>query len=48
MDDRADLFDAMRTQRAVRRFLPDPVPDDVLVQILDAATRAPGARNAQP
>jgi len=41
MDDHVDLFDAMRTQRAVRRFRPDPVPDAALVQILDAATRAP-------
>lgn len=43
-----DLFEALHTQRAVRRFRPDPVPDAVLREILAAATRAPSARNAQP
>jgi nitroreductase len=43
-----DLFDALLTQRAVRRFRPEPIADAVLRQILAAATRAPSARNAQP
>ncbi|MFQ5667513.1 MAG: nitroreductase family protein [Candidatus Binatia bacterium] len=43
-----DLFEAMHTQRSVRRFRPDPVPNSVLRQVLEAATRAPSARNAQP
>jgi nitroreductase len=44
----SDLFEALHTQSAVRRFRPDPVPDPVLRQVLEAATRAPSARNAQP
>src|SRR5262249_30053252 len=44
----ADLFDALHTQRAVRRFRSDPIPAAVLSEILAAATRAPSARNAQP
>jgi nitroreductase len=44
----ADLFEALHTQRAVRRFRPDPIPDGVLREILSAATRAPSARNTQP
>lgn len=44
----SDLFEALHTQSAVRRFRADPVPDTVLRQVLEAATHAPSARNAQP
>jgi nitroreductase/uncharacterized protein YndB with AHSA1/START domain len=43
-----DLFEALHTLRSVRRFRPDPVPDVFLRQVIEAATRAPSARNAQP
>jgi nitroreductase/uncharacterized protein YndB with AHSA1/START domain len=43
-----DLFEALHSQRAVRRFRRAPLADAVLRQILAAATRAPSARNAQP
>lgn len=42
-----DLFDALYTTRSLRRFRPDSIPDDVLVSLLDAATRAPNGRNSQ-
>ena len=42
-----DVFDAIHTARALRRFKPDPVPDAVISKILDAAIRAPSAGNAQ-
>ena len=41
------LFEALYTTRALRRLRPDPVPDDVLFQVLDAAIRAPSGQNAQ-
>jgi nitroreductase len=41
------LFEAIYTTRAIRRFRPDAVPDDVLFQVLDAAIRAPTGQNAQ-
>jgi nitroreductase len=41
------LFEAMYTARALRRLRPDPVPDEVLTRVLDAAIRAPSAGNAQ-
>jgi len=44
----SDLFEALHTQSAVRKFRSDPVPDAVLRHVLEAATRAPSARNAQP
>ena len=43
-----DLFDALHTQRAIRRFKPDPVPDELVRQVLDAAIRAPSGGNSQP
>lgn len=41
------LFATMYSARALRRFKPDPVPDEVLFQLLDAAIRAPSGQNAQ-
>jgi nitroreductase len=43
----ADLFDVIYTCRAMRRLKPDPVPEDVLVKLVDAAIRAPSSSNAQ-
>jgi nitroreductase len=42
------LYEAMRTLRAVRRLRPDPIPDDVLHRVLEAATWAPTGGNRQP
>lgn len=42
------LYEAMRTLRAVRRLKPDPIPDDILRRVLEAATWAPTGGNRQP
>jgi nitroreductase len=42
-----DLFEAMSTQRSMRRLKPDPVPDPVIRQILDLAICAPSGGNRQ-
>lgn len=42
-----DVFEIMHTCRAMRRLKPDPVPEDVLVQLVDAAIHAPSSSNAQ-
>ena len=42
-----DLAQAMRTAAAVRRFRPDPVPDDALYHVLDSARFAPSWGNRQ-
>jgi len=42
-----DVFEAMYTARAMRRFKPDPVPEALITRILDAAIRAPSAGNSQ-
>jgi nitroreductase len=41
------LFEAMYSARALRRLKPDPVPDEIITQIIDAAIRAPSAGNSQ-
>lgn len=42
-----ELFEALYTTRAMRRTTTDPVPDDVVAAMLDAAVRAPSGSNAQ-
>jgi nitroreductase len=41
------LFEAMYSARALRRLKRDPVPDEIITRILDAAIRAPSAGNSQ-
>jgi nitroreductase len=42
-----EIADALRTTGAVRDFLPDPVGDDVVYRLLDAARFAPNGGNRQ-
>ena len=42
-----ELYDAMRTTSAVRRFTDEALPDDVLERILDNARFAPSGGNRQ-
>ena len=41
------LFDAIYSARSIRRLKPDPVPEDLITAVLDAAIRAPSGGNAQ-
>jgi nitroreductase len=41
------LFEAMESARALRRFKPDAVPEELLSRVLRAAVCAPSAGNAQ-
>lgn len=43
-----DLFEAMMTNRAIRRFTDEPVTDDEVLQCLRAANQAPSGGNIQP
>jgi nitroreductase len=45
--DEVGLFEALYSTRALRRFKTDPVPDDLLFQVIDAAIRAPAGSNMQ-
>ncbi len=43
-----ELYEAMNSLRAIRRLRPDPIDDDVLQRIYQAATWAPTGGNVQP
>ena len=43
-----ELLEGLATTRAIRRYRDEPVPDEVLRDILFAATRAPSGSNRQP
>ena len=43
-----DVVDAICSRKSIRGFKPDPVPKEVLEEILDIARRAPSALNTQP
>jgi len=42
------LFEAISSQRAIRRFSDQPVSDEAIETMLSAATRAPNGGNRQP
>ena len=44
----AAVLDAIKQRRSVRSYRPDPVPREVLEQLLAAAIWAPSAHNRQP
>src|ERR1700730_5011284 len=41
------LFEAIYSARSIRRLKPDPVPEEGITEVLDAALRAPSGGNAQ-
>ncbi|WP_454798003.1 nitroreductase [Novosphingobium lindaniclasticum] len=43
-----DAIEAISGRRSIRRFLPDPVAEDTIREILDIAARAPSGTNIQP
>ena len=42
-----DLFETMATMRAMRRLKPEPVPEELLRRLVEAATWAPSGGNLQ-
>jgi nitroreductase len=43
-----EFFEVVHTQRAIRKFKPDPVPQELIWRMIDAAIRAPSGGNTQP
>src|ERR1700758_1091077 len=43
-----DLFEAIYTTRSMRRLNPDPVPPELIVKVIEAATMGPSGGNRQP
>jgi len=47
MADDITLFEAMYTARSIRKLSVDPVPEELITRVLEAATQAPSGGNAQ-
>ena len=47
MSDTNDVFEIIHSTRAMRRLKPDPVPDELIVKILEAGVCAPNGANRQ-
>src|SRR5256885_13482069 len=47
MPETTDLFEIIRTMRAMRRLKPDPVPDALIRKIIQAGVCAPNGGNTQ-
>lgn len=47
MSDEPDLFEVIYSCRAMRRIKPDPVPEAMLLKLIDAANQAPSGSNQQ-
>ncbi len=43
-----DLIKLLMSRRSIRKFKREPVPEDLILRILDAARYAPSAKNSQP
>jgi nitroreductase len=43
-----DAFEALRDRRSIRKYKPDPVPRELVEQVVDCARLAPTANNVQP
>lgn len=43
-----EFMDVIKARRSIRRYKPDPVPEDVLNQVLEAARLAPSGGHRQP
>jgi 5,6-dimethylbenzimidazole synthase len=46
--ERAAVYRAIRQRRDVRRFRPDPIPEDLIGRLLQAAVHAPSVGYSQP
>lgn len=43
-----DFYEVIRTRRSIRSYKSDPIPDEVLMRVLEAARIAPSGSNRQP
>lgn len=43
-----DIEEAIKARKSIRKYKPDPVPKEILREILQIAQRAPSAMNTQP
>lgn len=44
----SDILEVIRTRKSIRRYKPDPIPDEILDKVLEAGRWAPTGENYQP
>jgi len=42
------VLDVIRARRSIRRYKPDPIPEEVLFRVLEAVRLSPSGKNLQP
>lgn len=47
MSDEMGIFEVLYNNRAMRKLKPDPVPEELLLKLIDAANQAPSGSNVQ-
>ncbi|MCH2173597.1 nitroreductase family protein [Myxococcota bacterium] len=48
MEDNPRFFDLVGNVRSMRRLKPDPIPESLLMKVLNAGVQAPSGMNSQP
>ena len=43
-----DAMEAILTRRSIRKYKTTPIPESMILELLDAAMNAPSSGNAQP
>lgn len=42
------VLEAIKKRRSVRRYRPDPIPEEILMRVMEAARYSPSGKNLQP
>jgi nitroreductase len=48
LDSKMEVYEAIKIRKSVRAYDTKPIPEDVLIRVLEAGRVAPSANNAQP
>ena len=48
MQTTSDIWETLYTQRAIRAWKTDPVPEELIWKVIEAGTKAPSGTNTQP
>lgn len=43
-----DAIECIKTRKSIRKFMPEPVPQDILLNVLNTAVWSPSYKNSQP
>jgi nitroreductase len=43
-----DTIECIKTRMSIRKFMPDPVPKEILTNVINIALRSPSYKNSQP